>query len=175
MPFPSQLAASEEEAPAPDAGAGAGAATGLANIELRAKTIPRDQLLHDISALAVLLRRPPDRGGLEVLDNRWFVFKVQQSFRGRDLVAWVQRTCACSADEAFKVGCALQEKGFITHSLQTLKFSTTCYFFWRRPQIVNRLLLLEDAKFRDGAASPTKGPLNAGSTSASPHHRAGSR
>ena len=130
----------------------------LDGIDGRSDPARGSALYHDLPALVVCLRRSADEGGLRLVDRRWLGFMFPDVFEGRDLCAWLQQVCGCTAVEAAGVGVMLQTKGFISHSVSGTKFSLRCYWYWRPDSVVWRLLLLLEAEHVAAASAASLTP-----------------
>jgi len=128
----------------------------LLGIAMRARRIGRGpNLVNDFPALVMALRQPSEEGGLVLSTQKWFLLKFKECFVGRELVAWIVDRCGVPVDRAVAVGVRLQQLGLINHSIKGVKFSATCFFFWQPDQVVERLVLLEEAK-RERLTSRTR-------------------
>ena len=85
--------------------------------------------LHDLPLLGYLLRNPTFGVGI----RRKSVFGGGECFRGSDLIKWVQQlfhAMALSNDQAVAVCKQLHAVQFFHHSVSSLGFSKTCFFFF---------------------------------------------
>eukprot|EP00045_Choanoeca_perplexa_P010845 m.112553 g.112553 ORF g.112553 m.112553 type:complete len:617 (+) comp15413_c0_seq1:160-2010(+) len=85
--------------------------------------------LHDLPLLGYLLRNPT----FGIITRRKSVFGGGECFRGSDLVKWVQQlfaTLSLSNERVVAVCKQLHAVQFFHHSISSLGFSKTCFFYF---------------------------------------------
>jgi hypothetical protein len=85
--------------------------------------------IHDLPLLGYLLRNPT----FGVSTRRKSVFGGGECFRGNDLIKWLQQlftTISLSSDQAVATCKQLHAVQFFHHSVSSLGFSKTCFFFF---------------------------------------------